>query len=116
MKKDTDERTPVGVSKEEIMKTLLALGPDGFHNKIHDFLNDISQLCEAMDALYKRDRETYVLLSSIGVLIDVKVTANSFAQKDLFQAKLGACGIGNKFDDEGNVLPVDKASETGDCA
>lgn len=116
MKESKNEKTPVGVSKEEITNTLLSLGPGGFHEKIADFLNDIQQLCEAMDTLYKKDRETYVILSSIGVLIDVKVTANSFAQKDLFQAKLGACGIGNKFDDEGNVLPLDKASETGDCA
>ena len=108
---DKMETTPVEVSKKEILETLLSAGPNGFHEIVSGFLNDIGQLCEAMDTLYKKDRKTYTILSTMGVLIDVKVTANSFTQKDLFQARLGACGIGNKFDADGNVIIADKASE-----
>lgn len=106
-----NEQIPVEVSKKEVVETLLSAGPDGFHEIVSGFLNDIGQLCEAMDTLYKKDRKTYTILSTMGVLIDVKVTANSFTQKDLFQARLGACGIGNKFDADGNVIAIYKASE-----
>lgn len=107
------EQTSIEVSKKEIVETLLSAGPDGFNEIVSGFLNDIGQLCEAMDTLYKKDRKTYTILSTMGVLINVKVTANSFAQKNLFEARLGACGIGNKFDADGNVIAIDKANEQG---